>query len=188
MKLADYLKQEIQLSDDTIQAFDRLWDSQHFLKGHQLVGAGSHSKKVFYIEKGLARIYYLNDGKDITQFFFDETSIYTPIENVFLNEYHPYYLELLEDSTVRTVDFSRIEELLDTNVKFQRFVRYIMTGTIKKLADRLRSVQLQTAQDRYRILLETYPDILLRAPLGHIASYLGITQQTLSVIRAKKSK
>ena len=74
MKLADYLKQEIQLSDDIVLALDGLWDSQNLPKGHQIVGAGSHSKKVFYIERGLARIYYFNDGKDITQFFFDEKS------------------------------------------------------------------------------------------------------------------
>ena len=68
----------------------------------------------------------------------------------------------------------------------EKFIRLLLVNILHTIAEKLYAIQFQTAQDRYKTLLETQPDILLRAPLGHIASYLGITQQTLSVIRSGK--
>jgi CRP-like cAMP-binding protein len=187
MKLTEYLK-EAGLPDDTIELLDKLFQTDELPKGHELLREGSRSKKFFYIESGLMRLYYLKDGKDITQLFLQESSVYTAIENVFLTEYYPYNLVLLESCTIRSVDFSLVESYLDTDVRLQRFSRFLAVLTIKQLATQLHSIKFQTAHERYRILLETHPNILLRAPLGHIASYLGITQQTLSVIRAEYGK
>lgn len=188
MNLAEYLQKEAGLSPETAKLVDSLCDYIELPKGYQLLSEGNHSTKVFYVEKGLMRMYYLKDGKDITHYFFDEKKIYTPIENVFLNQYHRYSIETLENVVIRTVDFAKIESLLDTDVKLQRFARFVMITVIKELAEKLYSLQFQSAQERYQILLKKHPNILLRAPLGHIASYLGITQQTLSVIRAEKVK
>ncbi|UZR98528.1 Crp/Fnr family transcriptional regulator [Chondrinema litorale] len=188
MKLADYLKKEINFPDEIIKKFDSLWETNKLPKGYQLLSEGTNSQKVYYVEKGIIRMYYLKNGKDITQDFFEEKSFYVPAEKVFFNEYHPYYLELLEDCVIKFTDYSKIEALLSQHQELNKFVRFIMVGVIKKLSERLCSIQFQTARERYRNLIATYPDILLRAPLGHIASYLGITQQTLSVIRAEKEK
>ena len=65
-------------------------------------------------------------------------------------------------------------------------MNFILTLTLKRLAKQIYSLKFCTAQERYEHLLEENPQILLRIPLGHIASYLGITQQTLSSIRAGK--
>jgi CRP-like cAMP-binding protein len=187
MTLPVYLKQTIGLPEETIALLDTLFHTEELPKGHVLIKEGSRSKKFFYVEKGLLRLYYLKDGKDITQSFLQECAIYLSIENVFLNERHPYNLMLLEDSTIRSVDYSLIETYLDADVSLQRLSRFLTASIIKQLAAHLHSIQFQSASDRYKTLLNTYPDILLRAPLGHIASYLGITQQTLSVIRAQKA-
>lgn len=69
---------------------------------------------------------------------------------------------------------------------FEKLIRLLLIDVIDIFSERLYAMQLQSAQDRYKSLIEKHPDILLRAPLGHIASYLGITQQRLSVIRAAK--
>ena len=65
-------------------------------------------------------------------------------------------------------------------------MRFLLISAIKNLTDKLYAIKFQTAQERYQLLLENYPEIILRVSLGHIASLLGITQQTLSVIRAGK--
>ena len=184
MNLAEYLKTEIQLPNNIIQAVDSVWKYQELPKGTQLLKEGSLSQKVFFVEKGLLRLYYVKDGKDITHYFFSEKNTYVPIENVFLKQPYTYNLELLENSIIRTVDFTIIEKYLDENVKLQRFTRHIAASTIKQLADHLYSLQFQSAQERYNLLLKKHPDILLRSPLGHIASYLNVTQSTLSKIRA----
>jgi CRP-like cAMP-binding protein len=186
MVLSDYFLHEIGLPAATVALLDGLFDSRELPKGHLLLKEGSNSRKLFYLEKGLFRMYYNKDGKDITHFFFSETMVYTPIENVFLNEHYPYNVELLENCIIRSANYDEIEKHLDSNVRLQRFAIHLLISNIKRLTNHLSSIQFQSAQDRYRILIENYPDILLRAPLGHIASYLGITQQTLSVIRSAK--
>jgi CRP-like cAMP-binding protein len=184
MKLADFLKQEIQLPIETIQSIDNLWKYEELPKGAHLLKEGSLSQQAFFVEKGLLRLYYLKDGKDITHFFFSENNIYVPIENVFLNLPYPYNLELLENSIIRTVDFPIIKRQLDENIKLYHFVLHVAVSTIKQLAEHLYALQFQSAQERYKLLLKNHPKLLLRSPLGHIASYLNITQSTLSKIRA----
>lgn len=188
MTLRDYLKKEIELPEETINRLDNLMKYEELPKGHQLFQEGSKSKKLIFVEKGILRLYYYKNDKDITHHFITENSIYTPIENVFLNEPYRYNVELIEDCVLRSVDFSTLEKHLDEDIYLQRFARLIAVSTIKMLADHLYSIQFQSAQERYNILMEKHSDILLRVPLGHIASYLGITQQTLSVIRAGKGK
>lgn len=188
MKLIEYLQKEAGLTPETANLVDSLGDYTELPKGYQLLNEGNHSTKVFYIEKGLMRMYYLKDGRDITHDFFDEKRFYAPIENVFLNQRYPYSLELLENSIIRSIDFLKIEKIIDSDSRLQRFSRHILVSTIKRLAEQLHSIQFQSAQERYKLLMERHPNILLRSPLGHIASYLGITQQTLSEIRGKIAK
>lgn len=188
IKLAEYLKSEVQLPDDVIEYFDSLWYYEELPKGHRLLSEGSRSRKIFYVEEGLLRLFYNKDGKDITHQFFSEGDLYVPIENIFLNQPFPFCLELLENCIVRAVDSSFIENELEKDVKFLSFSRNLAVSAIKKLSDQIHSLRFQSAQERYDILLKKHSNILLRAPLGHIASYLGITQSTLSVIRSDKAK
>ncbi|MEO8239203.1 MAG: Crp/Fnr family transcriptional regulator [Flavobacterium sp.] len=186
MKLENYLKYETKLEEKTIILLDELFDHNEFEKGHILLSEGNKSQKIFYVEEGLLRLYYNKDGKDITQQFFVEKMFYKPIENILLNKNYPYQLELLEAGKIRTANFNDIEIIMETDKKLQYFVRFMLTTIIKTLSDRLFSIQFQSAQERYNALIENEPELLLRVSLGHIASYLGITQSTLSVIRASK--
>lgn len=188
MKFTDYLKNEVQLFDDAIEGFDSLWNYEELPKGQQLLSEGSRSRKIFFVEEGLLRLYYNKDGKDITHQFFSEGNLYAPIENIFLNQPYPFCLELLENCIIRSVDFSVIENHLEKDMKYLSFTRNLAVSIIKKLSEQLHSLRFQSAQERYEILLKKHSNILLRAPLGHIASYLGITQSTLSVIRSDKAK
>lgn len=185
MLLKDYFHKEVGLSCEYIDLLESLFETLELPKGYELLKAGSKSKKVFYIEKGLLRVYYYKETKDITHMFFAEKSFFAPVENIFLENNFPYYLETVEPTVLKVVDYVSIESYIDNDLKIQALVRNILTNVIKKLSQRLNSLQFQSAQERYSALLESNPDILLRAPLGDIASYLGITQQTLSVIRAK---
>ncbi|MEY8760596.1 Crp/Fnr family transcriptional regulator [Chryseobacterium tongliaoense] len=188
MQLLEYLQRGAGLSTEKAHIVDQVFDYIELPKGYQLLSEGKQSKKIFYVEKGMMRLYYLKDGKDITHDFFDETKFYAPIENIFLNQPYPYYLEMLENGIIRTADFMKVEKIMDTDTALQRFSRHVLVSTIKRLAEQLYSIQFQSAQERYQLLIKRHPNILLRSSLGHIASYLGITQSTLSVIRGEKSK
>jgi CRP-like cAMP-binding protein len=184
MELFEYLHKVIKLSQEIALKIDNICIYKDLPKGYHLLTEGSKSKKVLFIEKGLMRVYYLNDGKDITHFFLDENMIYLSIETVFLNKHFPFNVELLEDSIIRIIDYPIIEKYINMDTKLQKLENYIMIDIIDRLSEHLYLLKFKSAQERYNTLITNYPDLLLRVPLGHIASYLGITQSTLSVIRS----
>lgn len=155
-------------------------------KGTRLLPPHNYSQKVFFIEKGIARTYYMKDGKDITHSFIPEDTFFVSIESVFFNSPSPYGAEVLENAVVRTIHYQDLERFIDGSQALQKLSRIVMMNAVKTFSDKLYSIQFQSAQERYNSMLEKFPDIMLRVPLGHVASYLGITQETLSRIRAGK--
>jgi CRP-like cAMP-binding protein len=94
----------------------------------------------------------------------------------------------LEDSTLLVVAREDMMMLCDKYHDFERLGRISTTKTMLQLQQRLVSLQFETSQQRYLNLISIYPHIELRVPLGDIASYLGITQETLSRIRASRNR
>ncbi|SFN58046.1 cAMP-binding domain of CRP or a regulatory subunit of cAMP-dependent protein kinases [Chryseobacterium oleae] len=188
MKLRLYLQNEIGLMPETVMALDELFAYKELPKNHMLCSSGGRSKDVFFIEEGLVRSFYHKDGKDITDFFYKENTFFLSVENIFLNREDHYNGELLEKSKIRMINYNLLEPFLDNVQKLNYFMRHTMAYHIKLLNDRLYDIQFQSAEYRYQKLMENSPDLILRASLGNIASYLGITQQTLSVIRAGQKR
>jgi len=183
MTLTEYLHQETQINTETLAFINSLFEQQEYKKYHLLLKEGSHSKQLFYVEKGLLRLFYNKEDKDITHTFLLEQMFYFPVENIYFSQPSLFSLETLEDSVVWVASFPEVERVINEHQELERLMRFLLVSAIKSLTERLHTIKFQTAQERYDLLLHTYPQILLRAPLGHIASLLGITQQTLSVIR-----
>lgn len=188
MKLIDYLHQEIRLGKPLLEEVDKVFDYQEVKKGAILFKEGSKSQRVFFFEKGIARMFYQKDGKDITHFFLSEDMFFLSIQNIFLHERQFQNIEVLEDSVLRVADFEDIENYLEKIPKINRLIFKELSNFIQMLNHKIYGLQFQTAEERYQHLLTQYPKILQRVSLGHIASYLGITQQTLSVIRRETAK
>jgi len=186
MELIEYVNSKVKLTPEECDAVDKAFHVEHHCKGSILIQPDSLSQKVMFIEKGLLRTFYVFNDKDITHFFFDENSLLATIESIFFNKPDPYGRQALEDCVLRTIHFREFAKLTNQIVNMKEFAFLVTVDVCKLFADRIFSLQFQNAQERYSTLLQTNPSILLRAPLGYIASYLGITQQTLSVIRSKK--
>lgn len=186
MDLLTYLKTCSPISAEIAEEMDAAFKKEDLPKGSLIIQPGSNLKKVYFIEKGLTRAFYVKDDKDITHYFFVENTFAMAIESVFFNNPTPYGHEMLEKGTIRTINFPEIEKFIERSPELEKFIRTLLINALRGFSDKLYAVQFQTAKDRYQTLINKYPDILLRVPLGHIASYLGITQQTLSVIRAGK--
>ncbi|SEJ69357.1 cAMP-binding domain of CRP or a regulatory subunit of cAMP-dependent protein kinases [Dyadobacter koreensis] len=159
---------------------------EQVFKGQKILELDNHGKKVYYVEKGLLRTYYLKDGKDITHYFFEENTFTLPLESIFYNRPSPYGLEALEPGTVLSVSYHEIEKMAETYPALQKVISFLLIDVLRSFSDRLHSIQFQSAQERYKTIEVHQPGLLLRANLGHIASYIGITQQTLSVLRAQR--
>jgi len=151
-----------------------------------IVHEGELADKTYFIVEGCARAYYLKDGKDITDWFAFEGDFISAINSFFMGIPSPHFIEIMEPSTL--FEFSREQVLLlsDKYHDFDRLGRMIVTKTMLQLQQRIVSIQFETAQQKYENLLAIRPDITQRVPLTHIASFLGITLETLSRIRKPK--
>jgi CRP-like cAMP-binding protein len=186
MELIKFIKQQVELPEELLVKLDSAFTREEFPKGYQLFTQDSLCKKVFFFEKGFGRVYYLKNGKDITHLFFTENTFSAPIESVFYGQPSRCSMELLESSFVCSANYSELEKLIAHSAPISKAIQMILIDVLRIFSDRLYTIQFQTAQERYNTMLENYPNIFLRAPLGHIASYLGITQETLSRIRSGK--
>ncbi|ERI61410.1 cyclic nucleotide-binding domain protein [Capnocytophaga sp. oral taxon 863 str. F0517] len=186
MKLIDYIHEQTQIDSQAIELLDNLFEYREYKKYSLLLKEGNRSKEVFYIEEGIIRQFYTKNKKDITHAFLAEDSFYMPIEPIYFHNPSPFALEALEVCKVRVANFSQVEQMIHNHPKLRGFMEMLLVAFLKNLTLRIYGIKFQTAQERYDFLLKNYPKILLRVPLGHVASFLGITQQTLSVIRAGK--
>lgn len=159
-----------------------------FDKSTIIVREGQFANKTYFIIKGCARAFYLKDGKDITDWFAFENDFISAINSFFLDIPSPHYIEVLEPSEL--LEFSREDSLIlsDKYHDFERLASKVITRTLLQLQQRVVSIQFETAQQRYENLLNIRPDITQRVPLTHIASFLGITLETLSRIRSPRNR
>ena len=159
-----------------------------FQKGEVVVREGQFSKKAYLIVQGCSRAYYLKDGKDISDWFAFEHEFMASIVSFFRDEPSPHYIEFVEDSVV--IEFSKdtIDQLCENHHDFERFISKVVTITMLGLRERLSSILFNKAEERYKQMISIRPDITNRIPLTHIASYLGITLETLSRIRSPKKR
>ena len=115
-------------------------------------------------------------------------------ENDFVTSFHSFItgqpavenIQLLQGSVLWSMSREKLNVLLDRFPEIERVVRIIYENYYIRLEERFINSQFKSAAERYQNLLEQAPHIVERVPLGYIASYLGITQQTLSVIRSMK--
>jgi CRP-like cAMP-binding protein len=159
-----------------------------FDKLSTLVKEGQYADKTYFIINGCARAYYLKDGKDITDWFAFENDFISSINSFFLNVPSPHFIEVLEPGVLLEILRADVLKLSDIYPDFDRLGKMIVTKTMLQLQQRIVAIQFETAQQKYENLIKIRPGITQRVPLGHIASYLGITFETLSRIRNPKNR
>jgi len=175
----------------TYDCQQELLDSAKILKLEKdttLVREGQFSDKTYYIVNGCARAYYLKDGKDISDWFAFQNEFISSIVSFFTNKPSPHYIELLEDSILIEFSKDQIDQMSMKYHDFEHFIRVVVTKTMLSLQERIVSIQFQSAEQKYKNILALHPNITNRIPLTHIASYLGITLETLSRIRNPKNR
>lgn len=186
MEFLAFLQDKEFFSDEDCVIIDAAFNSITIDKGVPGQEVDKHSDMVIFIESGLLRTFYYKDGKDITHFFFDENYFVAPVDTIYWGEKAAYQWESVEPSKLKAIKFI---DLMAIEERFPRISRVILDFSIQMnhlLSMKLNLVQFQTASDRYNLFLEMYPNLNNRVSLGDTASFLGVTQQTLSVIRGQK--
>lgn len=149
-----------------------------------LTREGVEDKSVYFIEQGCARTYLLIDGKEITNWFSQEGDITFSSNALYHRKPGFEYVELLEDTLLYTLSIDQLNALYKTNIELANWSRVIHQEVLLKMQT-LRIDRLSlSAKERYDKFLAEQPELFQRVNLGYIASYLGMTQQYLSSLRA----
>ncbi|MCX8530766.1 Crp/Fnr family transcriptional regulator [Chryseobacterium sp. KC 927] len=155
-----------------------------FPKNHILISSDKIEKQLYFIKKGIARTFVFNDSDETTFSFGKEGDTIISFKSYISNQKGYEDVELLEDCIVYKLNTQDLRKLYNENIEIANWGIRFAENELLKAEDRLLTRQFGNASDRYEVLLKNYPNLLQRVQLGYIASYLGITQVSLSRIRA----
>lgn len=173
------------LPDTSKQALKKSITEASYPKGHILLRADKIEKNIYFIKKGIARAYANTIDNEITFWFGKEGDTIISMKSYVANQKGYEDIELLENSQLYELETKNLQKLFDEDIHIANWGRKFVEQELLKTEERLISRQFRTATERYKELLRNNSDLIQRVQLGHIASYLGITQVSLSRIRAE---
>lgn len=185
-QLFQYFNKINPLTKEAEIALNEISNELKIKKNTILQPIGHTCKTIYFINKGLARIYYFKEDIDITEFFAFENSIVVRAESLFTNKPSRKAIQVLENSELIAIHATELFKLYDKFPEIERLFRLIFESAYVETVNRIESIQFYTAEERYNSLLKQSSDVIKRVPLKHIASYLGITPISLSRIRGIK--
>lgn len=153
-------------------------------KGHVVIDAGKIENHIYFIRKGITRAFADKPNGPVTFWFGQEGDMVISMRSYVENKEGYENIELLEDCELYKIRIPKLQSLFDVDPYIANWGRRLMERELLKTEERLISMQFKSALERYQELLELQPNLLQRVQLGHIASYLGISQVSLSRIRA----
>lgn len=184
----DNLKKYGSVSDETAELLHPYIQHTYKKKGTLLLKQGHINDNLYIIEKGLIRFFYNNEDSEVTNWFCTENMVVFNSRCFFSSLPSNESLELLEDSSLYSVSSRDLNKLYKTNIELSNIGRKIAEEYCIESESRISILHTKTAGERYQTLVEQTPEILQRVSLGHIASYLGVTQETVSRIRKTINK
>ena len=172
------------VSNEALEALVSLFERVVFPSRTIIIHAGKLDRKVYFIEKGITRSYVLHNGKQLTTWFSKEGDAACGSWDLYRHKAGFEYVETLEETTVYSISVEQLDELYRSYIDLANWMRVLQQENFLRLQDMHIRRLSWPAQERYEYLTRECPEIIRRANLGYIASFLGITQQSLSRIRA----
>jgi CRP-like cAMP-binding protein len=174
------------LTPDVLSTYLAAWQQWQVPKDHFLVREQEVCDYIFFIKKGVARIYYHKNEKEITEWIATDEQFFLSIISFFERSPSRLIIQVLEPSTVMGIHYNDLNRLAGQYHEIETLYRKMLTRSLILSQYRMDSIQFETAAQRYQKLLAQSPEIIKRVPLSYIASFLGITLETLSRIRSAK--
>lgn len=172
------------MTSDELDVLESILEPVKYGKGEKILSEGEVCKSICYIERGLVRQYYIKNGKEVTEHLGVERSIFMCIESLFKEEPTRLQVEALEPTLIYKLPKAKLEAAAIRNVNIQMLYRKILEESLILSQIHADLMRFETAPNKYKRLCELSPQVVLRAPLTYIASYLQMTPETLSRIRS----
>lgn len=189
-----YISSIINIDNDEFDFLNKLLTTVEYKKGSIIFKEGDIQDKIYFINYGIIRSYFIDiNGHDFT-WYIHYSGDGANIKNYFVTDYASFtkqvpsrlFFEVLEDAELISIDYGSLNHLYNQSEKWQKFGRLMAEDAYYITHNRTMSLLTETAEVRYNRLLKESPELLWQVPQYYIASFLGITPQSLSRIRKKK--
>ncbi len=176
------------MTHDELDVLESILVPRKYLKGQMILSEGDVCTEILFIAKGMTRQFYFKNGKELTEHLAVEGGMVMCIESLFKEMPSRLQIEALEPTWVFALPKARLEEVALHNVNIQILYRKVLEESLILSQNYADLIRFETSQDRYQKLCKLMPQVILRAPLTYIASYLQMTPETLSRVRASALK
>jgi len=174
------------LSESSMQFFMDAWKNFNVPKDFVLLREHTVSDYFYFIEKGATRIFYHKNQKEVTEWIAMEDEFFLSIGSFFERKPSHLIIHTLEPSNIFGIHHNDFMRLADEHHDIEKLLRKMVTASLILSQHRMVSLQFETAQQRYEKLVQSRPQFVQRVPLSYIASFLGVTLETLSRIRSQR--
>ena len=171
------------MTHDELDILESVLTPMKYAKGEVILAEGDTCTNIYWIVKGLVRQYYYKNNKELTEYMAAENTIMMSIESLFKEKPSMQIIQALEPTVIYALPKKELEAVAMRSVNIQILYRKILEESLIISQLRADMLRFESAQDRYQKLVKSSPQLVLRAPLVYIASYLQMTPETLSRVR-----
>lgn len=188
-QLLKTVQQKVTLTSDEAELLKQFFTPKKVRKRQYMLNEGEVCKYNLFVAKGLLRAFGVEENgyEQVVQFAVEGWWI-SDLNSFFSGDVAVYNIEALEDCELLLLTRQSMDEMLEKLPKMERYFRLLMQNHIVALRQRIIASQRHSAEERYIKLIEGFPTILARVPQQYIASYLGMTPETLSRVRKQISE
>lgn len=185
-KLAGILEDITKFSPQELKLLEPFFELVTLKRNEILIDEGQSCNNIFLVETGILRNYYNNSGVDVNLSFTLENQFSTSFEAYINRAPSKIIIRAVEKSMVWVINSRGISQTHSSNPNFSAFIRRIAIRILFATEEHHNMMMMNAPADRYQYILDKKPELIQRIPLTHLASYIGITRETLSRIRSNK--
>ncbi len=171
------------MRQDELDMLESILVPMKFAKNELILKEGETCTNIYWVVKGLVRQFYFKNDKEVTEYMATENTIVMCIESLFREQPTVLQIKALEPTILIAIPKADLEAVAMKSVNIQILFRKILEESLILSQHHADMLRFETAQDRYQKLVKNQPQLILRAPLVYIASYLQMTPETLSRVR-----
>lgn len=177
-----------ELPDEDTRLLASILELRKFRKGEMLLKEGEIANHLVYVQQGILRQYYFKKGKDITEHFTTKGNTAFCIHSLFLNEPTTLMMEATVDCVVYLIPYDKFKKLALSSPLLADWIRRFYEKDLILTQEKADSWRFESADERYSRFIKEYPEVVQKASVNHIASYLLMTPESLSRARFKLAK
>lgn len=185
-EFSEYLQSIHPLSKKALKDFLEICTTLSIKKNTILQPIGATCHTIYFVKKGALRVFYFKGDNDVTDSLEFENAFVARVESLVSGQPSLKGIQAIEDCELIAINARQLEKLYNNHLEIERLFKKVFLNAFLKMINRMESFQFNPAEVRYANFIKEFPDVLIRVPLKYIASFLGITQVSLSRIRAKQ--